>query len=85
MNKKVFGWFEGHEETPSYDPGMEGLCPVCARQLDKPIKTISLMPEERNGKSYFFRSHKECWENLSDHEQWLIESSLIDEVCESDK
>jgi guanylate kinase len=43
------------------------------------------MPEERNGKSYFFRSHKECWESLSDHEKWLIESSLIDEVCELDK
>ena len=85
MNKKVFGWFEGHAETPSYDPGMEGTCPACGKQLDRPVKTISLMPDERNGRSYFFRSHKECWENLSDHEQWLIESSLIDEVSESNK
>jgi len=37
MNKKVFGWFEGHEETPSYDPGMEGLCRMMAYLLDEGI------------------------------------------------
>ena len=47
MNKKVFGWFEGREETPSYDPGMEGTCPACGKQLDRPVKTISLMPTKQ--------------------------------------
>lgn len=83
MRTDVFGWFSGLEDKPQHDPGLNGICPVCAAQLNKPVKTISLMPETRNGKSYFFRCHKSCWDNIDDEEKNSIESSLIDEICGS--
>jgi hypothetical protein len=30
--------------------------------------------------TYFFRFHKTCWNNLDKNEQWLIESSLVDNL-----
>lgn len=82
MRLDVFGYFEGLGDVPVHDPGMEGKCPVCGKTLSRPVKTISLMPVARNGRSYFFRAHKSCWESATDEDKSHIESSLIDEVCE---
>lgn len=81
MRADVFGYFDGIGDVPAHDPGMGGKCPVCALVLERPVKTISLMPVERNGRSYFFRVHKACWESASEDDKSAIESSLIDEVC----
>ena len=84
IRKDIFGWFDNTSDTPAHDPGMNGLCPVCSKTLERPVKTISLMLDG-DDKSYFFRVHKQCWEGLSEHEKWLIESSLIDAIAEGKK
>ena len=80
MRSDIFGWFNDTSETPAHDPGMTGLCPVCTKVLERPVKTVCLMLDGDN-KSYFFRAHKQCWEGISEREQWLIESSLIDTIA----
>lgn len=75
----VFGFFDDPAAAaPAYDPGISGvLCPVCLRDLSVPVKTISLMlaGDER---SYFFRTHRQCWDNAPDAEREQIEHALID-------
>jgi hypothetical protein len=88
IREDVFGWFDLPEQTiPAYDPGPQGLCPVCCWQvgkhsIDNPLKTISLAVEDpkQRDRSYFFRAHKNCWERQTEYEQNLIESSLIDQI-----
>lgn len=76
----LFGWFDDPTSAvPAHDPGMGATCPVCADTLASPVKTISLMPAGHD-RSYFFRSHKACWEGLSGPEMRAIESSLVDSV-----
>lgn len=78
MRTDVFGWFDKPEnEQPTHDPGLAAICPICGKQLEKPIKTISLM-KQGDSKSYFYRTHKTCYDNLSEEEICQIESSLID-------
>ena len=74
----IFGYFTSPTETkPTFDPGLDVPCPVCLTELTLPVKTISLMPVN-DDRSWFFRAHKECWENASKEEQQRIEGSLID-------
>lgn len=74
----IFGFFDSAEdEIPTHDPGLETNCPICGNKLEHPIKTISLMREGDN-KSYFYRTHKSCYENMAASEISLIEGSLID-------
>ena len=82
MRTNLIGRFDDTSDTPTFDPGLNVPCVVCAKQLSRPMKSISLMAEGGSS-SYFFRVHKECWENLDDREQWLIESSIIDSVKEA--
>lgn len=73
------GYFTGADQTaPAYDPGMSALCPICLRQLERPVVTISLMLQRGARRSYFFRAHKACWDGASPAEQAEIESSIID-------
>ncbi len=89
IREDVFGWFDSPEQTtPAHDPGPQGLCPVCCHPAGKhginnPIKTISIAVEDpklRN-RSYFFRTHKNCWGTATPHEKTLIESAVIDRKC----
>jgi hypothetical protein len=75
----VFGWFDDPAATkPAHDPGIAtGKCAACGQGLQLPVKTISLMPEG-GSRSYFFRAHKDCWENLDVAERAEIEGALID-------
>ncbi len=78
MSESIFGYFDDPTQAePAYDPGLDVLCPCCLRPLSKPIKTISLMAPGSQ-KSWFFRTHKVCWENATPNEKMGIESSLID-------
>lgn len=81
MRTDVFGWFDKTDAfTPAHDPTVEdGKCPICGSGLIRPVMTISLM-KDGDDRSYFFRCHKGCYENISDEELNLIESSLIDEL-----
>lgn len=79
MRKDIFGWFDsGNAEVPAHDPGLGTICLICGEGLRNPIKTISLM-KDGDDKSYFYRTHKYCYENLSSDEVCKLESSLIDQ------
>jgi hypothetical protein len=76
---RYFGYYENDEQTkPSYDPGLEIECIICGKKLSEPIKTVSLMPYYNRVSSYFYRTHKECYENLSAEEICKIDSLIID-------
>lgn len=82
INAQYIGWFADAGEVPEHDPKEKGLCPVCAKQVGKhnaenPLKTISIMKIGDN-RSFFFRTHKFCWQSIDEDEQNAIESSIID-------
>ena len=82
INTQYIGWFADAGETPEYDPKEKGSCPVCAKivgrhSLENPLKTISIM-KVGDSRSFFFRTHKPCWESVDENEQNTIESSIID-------
>lgn len=78
--KDIFGYFlSPYEDTPNHDPGLDTICPICAKQLNKPLKTISLMKMGDN-KSYFYRTHKDCYDNADPDNILDIESSLINSL-----
>lgn len=79
MRIDIFGWFSDTGIIPEHDPGLGVNCIFCGKKLSSPIKTISLMKDGDN-KSYFYRSHKDCYEQLSNNEITEIESSLIDNI-----
>lgn len=81
IRKDVFGWFDSPlDETPAHDPTVEdGICPICAKGLERPVKTISLI-KDGDSKSYFYRAHKGCYEGLSEEDVMNLDSSLIDSL-----
>jgi hypothetical protein len=76
----IFGYFNSPEdEIPAHDPGTNTVCPICTNKLSPPLKTISIM-KRHDIKSYFYRTHKACYESISQDEITNIESSLIDSL-----
>ncbi len=84
LRKDIFGYFDRpFDKKPAYDHGVEnGLCLICCKPLTRPLKTISLMLW-LDDKSYFYRTHNDCHDNLSGQEISDIEWSFIDSVKES--
>jgi len=79
IRSDIFGWFDHPDQTtPTHDPGIETICPICAKKLSRPLMTISLMPEANRNKAYFYRVHKNCYEDLTTEEEINLDSSLID-------
>lgn len=79
IRKDVFGWFDSPgSDVPAHDPGVEaGVCPLCAKRLSWPVKTISFLPI--GGKtSYFYRLHTSCRDVATDDDITQIESSVVD-------
>lgn len=57
------GFYSSPGQTePAYDPPHNGPCIACNIPLNIPVKTVSLMPEDADGRSYFYRAHKSCYE-----------------------
>jgi len=79
IRSDIFGWFDNSDqEKPAHDPGLETICPICAKKLSRPLMTISLMSEANRDKSYFYRVHKNCYDDLTTEEEISLDSSLID-------
>ena len=80
VRQDIFGWFDSPDQTvPAHDPGLKTICPVCAKELSRPMKTISMMTVDTGSdRSYFFRVHKLCWEGITERERDAIEGSLVD-------
>jgi hypothetical protein len=81
MTKIIYGYFDNPaEETPVYDPTLDVDCPVCFKKLSLPVKTISLMLVG-DSRSYFYRTHKACYDGLSPDEKTKLDSMLIDAIA----
>ena len=77
MNNLI-GYFDAkHHAIPAYDPGLNVPCLICQKELSRPMITVSLM-RENDTKSYFYRTHKECYRNIWEEEKTLIDESIID-------
>ncbi len=80
---KIYGYFTSPDQSePAYEPGLEVDCPICHERLSHPMKTVSLMLEGDN-RSYFYRVHKSCFENLSDVEVGNLDGLILDAVIAS--
>ena len=80
MADSIFGYYTSADQdprSPTYDPGLAVPCPICLRQLAAPLKTVSLMKIGDN-RAFFFRAHKGCWDEASEEDRRLVESSLMD-------
>lgn len=75
-----YGYFtNATDETPAYDPGLNVPCPICHTLLSMPVKSISLMAVG-DSRSYFYRTHKQCYENLSEQEVSDLDGLIIDHI-----
>jgi len=80
---KTFGYYdEPGQIEPTYDPGLNVGCPVCGLPLERPLKTISLMLVGDN-QSYFYRTHRACYDNLTPDEKMIYDGAIIDAVANS--
>jgi hypothetical protein len=80
--KRLIGFFtDPYASVPDYDPGVPSECAACDRLMrdGDALKTISLSLLGGD-RSLFFRTHKACWEGLSEEERSRIEGEIID--CE---
>lgn len=79
--KPCYGYFSGAGETnPTYDPGLHVECPICHNLLSNPLITISLMnfANEEDPRSYFYRTHKNCYDSLTEREKSEMDSIILD-------
>lgn len=74
----IFGYFDQPEQTaPTFDPGLDALCPHCLQKLERPVRTISLLVPS-DSRSFFYRVHRACAERATEQQVTEIESSLVD-------
>lgn len=69
LANRFIGWFDNpHETEPAYDPGISMVdCPFCNESLGRHsptnrLMTISIVSEGVDGKSLFYRAHKDCYQ-----------------------
>lgn len=73
-----YGYFlNADQDVPEFDPGLNVSCPVCERLLSPPLKTISVLLEG-DDRSFFYRTHKACYENLTGDEKTKLDSVIVD-------
>ena len=82
---RIYGYFDSPEQVePVHDPPLTVSCPVCGKELSRPVKTISLMVPLPNGgwpeRSYFYRTHKHCYDNLDETGKSRIDGLLVDAI-----
>lgn len=77
--REKFGYYiSRYSEKPDYDPGTDMECLLCNKPLSEPMKTISFM-RPGSFKSYFWRAHKDCYENADSDQIGEIEGTIIDD------
>ena len=81
MKSNIFGYFDAPgQSTPAFDPGLNAPCPFCTAAVGdgRRVVTISLRPD--GNRSYFYRAHKDCYEQADPDEITNIESIAVDEL-----
>lgn len=63
-----YGWYDDASqprEKPTYDPPRDGPCLCCGHPLrPDDMRTHSLMLMEYAARSYFYRTHRSCHDEL---------------------
>lgn len=78
MSGTIFGYFDDASQTkPTFDPGLDVLCPFCLKQLSRPLRTTSFLAIGDN-RSFFYRAHRDCAENATPEQEMEVESSVVD-------
>lgn len=78
-----YGYFtDGYQTKPTFDPGLDVPCPSCGDTLSQPVKTISLMLDG-DSRSYFYRTHKACYDPLNDEQRGNLDGLIIDAIAAS--
>lgn len=82
----IYGYYDSPTQNePVYDPGLEVDCPSCGKPLELPMKTISLMLYDRKqgDRSYFYRTHKACYDLLDETQRGALDGLIVDAVASS--
>lgn len=78
------GYFDDAAQTaPTFDPGLDVPCPVCRKPLNTaPLRTISLCYQslEFRDRSYFYRLHSRCADQLTLKEEQHLDSIALGEL-----
>lgn len=83
MNE-IIGWFDSPEQTEAvFDPMFDADCPYCGGKMNlEDVRTHSIMGAADGTKSYFYRTHRTCDTDASDHEKQLIFEGVARQVEE---
>lgn len=91
----IYGYYTSAEQVkPEYDPGLDSVaCPICGSNLDVlDVRTISLMVPDKvregvdgrlsiaGDRSYFYRVHRSCHEQLSEAQRSAVDGLLVDAI-----
>lgn len=80
----IYGYYDSPtQDRPVFDPGLDVDCPSCGSRLESPLKTISLMFYDREvgDRSYFYRTHKNCYDSLDEVQRGNLDGLLIDAIA----
>lgn len=55
-------------------------CLFCGKELNEPLKTISMLAENGDHVTYFYRTHKNCYNEMPGEQIKEYEDSLIDNL-----
>ena len=68
---KMYGWFDSAAATtPTFDPWPNAPCPHCGEAITElDVKTHSFAKADMPERSYFYRTHKTCDENVTEAER----------------
>ena len=83
--KAIYGYFDDPlQRKPKFDPGLGVPCPVCTQDLELPVKTISITVPRVNrdwsDRSYFYRTHKQCYDKLDAGGRTRLDGFLVDVI-----
>lgn len=60
MHQKLYGWFDGKNPTPTYDPPHDALCSMCGEPITPDNVVTRNLWSNGTDVSYFFRTHRTC-------------------------
>ncbi len=75
-----FGYYENKtERTPTHDPGLNGFCPICSKQISSPFD-VKCIISPLNTKIYFTRFHISCMDRVTEQEiSAIMRSSCLND------
>jgi len=76
---KLIGYFDDYSNVPTYDPPLDSPCIVCGVKMQPPRVTVSvcLTRDDYPDRSYFYRAHKACYNNLSPSDISDIDGAIL--------